>query len=82
MVENICVAGAGTMGSGIALSAAQNGYKVILFDTNEQVLANAEISINKNVDSLVDKNKISSEAKESILKNILFFQIIYVILKN
>jgi len=72
MVENICVAGAGTMGSGIALSAAQNGYKVILFDTNEQVLANAEISINKNVDSLVDKNKISSEAKESILKNILF----------
>ncbi len=72
MVENICVAGAGTMGSGIALSAAQNGYKVILFDTNEQVLANAAISINKNVDSLVDKNKISSEAKESILKNILF----------
>ncbi len=76
MVENICVAGAGTMGSGIALSAAQNGYKVILFDTNEQVLTNATISINKNLDSLIDKNKISLEEKAFILKNISFSSII------
>lgn len=76
MVENICVAGAGTMGSGIALSAAQNGYKVILFDTNEQVLTNATISINKNLDSLIDKNKISLEEKVFILKNISFSSII------
>lgn len=76
MVENICVAGAGTMGSGIALSSAQNGYKVILFDTNEQVLTNATISINKNLDSLIDKNKISLEEKAFILKNISFSSII------
>ncbi len=76
MVENICVAGAGTMGSGIALSSAQNGYKVILFDTNEQVLTNATISINKNLDSLIDKNKISLEEKVFILKNISFSSII------
>jgi 3-hydroxybutyryl-CoA dehydrogenase len=47
MINNICVAGAGTMGSGIALCAAQNGFPVILFDTNELVLNNAINAINK-----------------------------------
>ncbi|MEI2748821.1 MAG: 3-hydroxyacyl-CoA dehydrogenase NAD-binding domain-containing protein [Ferruginibacter sp.] len=53
MIENICVAGAGTMGSGIALSAAQNGFPVILFDTNEQVLNNARNSIATNLEVLL-----------------------------
>lgn len=72
MVKNICVAGAGTMGSGIALAAAQNNFLVKLFDTNETVLNNAKSSINKNLDLLVEKNKITAEEKIAILNNLSF----------
>jgi len=66
MINKICVTGAGTMGSGIALCAAQNGFDTILFDTNETVLANAETGINKNLDALLEKNKISESDKSAI----------------
>jgi 3-hydroxybutyryl-CoA dehydrogenase len=72
MINKICVTGAGTMGSGIALCAAQNGFDTILFDTNETVLSNAQKSINKNLDSLVEKNKITSAEKSSILQRFTF----------
>jgi 3-hydroxybutyryl-CoA dehydrogenase len=60
------------MGSGIALCAAQNGYHTILFDTNETVIAIAEKSINKNLDSLLEKNKISESDKSAILQRLVF----------
>src|SRR6476620_5735862 len=72
MIKNICVAGAGTMGSGIALAAAQNGYSVTLFDTNEQVLSNADKGINKNLDFLVEKSKITPEEKTRVINSIIF----------
>ncbi len=72
MINKICVTGAGTMGSGIALCAAQNEYHTILFDTNETVIANAQKSINKNLDTLVEKNKISEGDKSDILQRLIF----------
>ena len=72
MINKICVTGAGTMGSGIALCAAQNGFDTILFDTNETVLANAETGINKNLNTLLEKNKISESDKSSILQRLVF----------
>ena len=72
MINKICVTGAGTMGSGIALCAAQNGFDTILFDTNETVLANAEIGINENLDTLLEKNKISESDKSAILQRLVF----------
>ena len=72
MINKICVTGAGTMGSGIALCAAQNGYQTNLFDTNETVIANAEKSINKNLDALLEKNKISELDKSEILQRLVF----------
>ena len=72
MIETICVAGAGTMGSGIALTAAQNNYKTILFDTNEKGIENAKKSIGKNLDFLLSKEKISSLQKENIYNNLFF----------
>ncbi len=76
MIKNICVAGAGTMGSGIALATAQNGYPVILFDTNENVLNNARKGINKNLDFLVEKNKLTAAEKEAILNRIHFSSLV------
>ncbi len=72
MIKKICVAGAGTMGSGIALSAAQNNFDVVLYDTNEKGIENAKSSINKNLDFLLNKEKITSAEKENIYNRILF----------
>jgi 3-hydroxybutyryl-CoA dehydrogenase len=72
MINKICVTGAGTMGSGIALCAAQNGFETILFDTNEMVVSNAQKNINKSLDALVEKNKITSEEKSAILQRLIF----------
>jgi 3-hydroxybutyryl-CoA dehydrogenase len=72
MIQTICVAGAGTMGSGIALAAAQNGYNVTLFDTNEKVLENAKSNINKNLSFLVEKNKITPQEKDQAYQRIVF----------
>lgn len=72
MIENICVAGAGTMGSGIALAAAQNGFPVILFDNNEQVLSNARSAIASNLEVAVQKGKISAADQQQIQQKIHF----------
>lgn len=72
MINTICVIGAGTMGSGIAQTAAQNGFYTLLFDINEAVLAKAKIAIEKSLQFLVDKEKIAAAEKENILQNIRF----------
>jgi 3-hydroxybutyryl-CoA dehydrogenase len=72
MTTTICVCGAGTMGSGIAQVAAQSGFDTILYDVNETVVDNAKISIQKNLQYLIDKNKITAREKEAIFNNIKF----------
>jgi 3-hydroxybutyryl-CoA dehydrogenase len=72
MIITICVCGAGTMGSGIAQVAAQNGFATILFDVNENIVEKSKEIIQKNLQYLVDKNKISSTEKETIFSRITF----------
>jgi 3-hydroxybutyryl-CoA dehydrogenase len=72
MTVTICICGAGTMGSGIAQVAAQSGFDTVLFDVNEKVLGNAKTTIQKNLQYLTDKNKISSKENEAIFKRIRF----------
>ena len=72
MTITICVCGAGTMGSGIAQVAAQSGFDTILYDVNERILENAKLIIQKNLQYLVDKNKITAKEKEDIFSRIQF----------
>ncbi len=72
MTISICICGAGTMGSGIAQVAAQSGFNTILFDVNESVLTNAKSAIDKNLQYLVDKEKISPANKKEILGHVQF----------
>jgi 3-hydroxybutyryl-CoA dehydrogenase len=72
MIERICVIGAGTMGSGIAQAAAQNGFYTLLFDINVEAHEKVKISIEKNLQYLVDKQKITAEEKENIYRRIQF----------
>jgi 3-hydroxybutyryl-CoA dehydrogenase len=71
-INTICVIGAGTMGSGIAQVAAQSGCYTLLFDINAAMLEKAKISIQKNLQHLVDKEKITAGEKEDIFRNIKF----------
>ncbi|MBK7557503.1 MAG: 3-hydroxybutyryl-CoA dehydrogenase [Chitinophagaceae bacterium] len=72
MIQRICVIGAGTMGSGIAQTAAQNGFYTLLFDINKDVLEKARISIQKSLQFLVDKEKITAAEKETIFQRVQF----------
>lgn len=68
----ICVCGAGTMGSGIAQVAAQAGYKTIQFDVNETMLQKSKASIDKTLQMLVSKGKITEQQQNDALKNLIF----------
>ncbi|MBL0357675.1 MAG: 3-hydroxybutyryl-CoA dehydrogenase [Chitinophagaceae bacterium] len=72
MINTICIIGAGTMGSGIAQVAAQSGFTTLLFDINGDVLDKATTSIKKNLQSLVDKQKISEAESSNIFKRLQF----------
>jgi len=71
-INTICVIGAGTMGSGIAQTCAQNGFYTLLFDINTGVLDKANAAIQKNLQYLLDKQKISPAEKETIFNRIQF----------
>ncbi len=68
----ICICGAGTMGSGIAQAAAASGFYTILYELNDAVLEKAKTSIEKNLQSLVEKRKITGNAKDETLNNLRF----------
>ncbi len=72
MIQNICVIGAGTMGSGIALVAAQGGFVTTLFDVNGTMLVKAATAIKANLDYLINKQKISEIEAEAIFCRINF----------
>jgi 3-hydroxybutyryl-CoA dehydrogenase len=71
-MSTICICGAGTMGSGIAQVSANAGFKTILFDLNESVLSSAEERINKDLEKLVEKHKITADKKQEIISQLFF----------
>jgi len=60
------------MGSGIAQAAASSGFYTILYELNDAVLEKAQATIEKNLQSLVEKRKITGNAKEETLNNLKF----------
>ncbi len=71
-IKTIGIAGAGTMGAGIAQVAATHGYQTILFDVNENMLDKAKAGIEKSLESLVQKQKITSDKKAEIISRIQY----------
>jgi len=60
------------MGRGIAQEAAQSDFNVILFDVSVSAIDKAKVIIEKNLQYLVDKEKISSAEKIEIYNRIQF----------
>lgn len=71
-IKTIGIAGAGTMGAGIAQVTATYGYQTILFDVNENMLTKAKAGIEKSLESLVQKQKITSDKKAEIVSRIQY----------
>ena len=71
-INTICVCGAGTMGCGIAQAAAQSGFYTLLYELNTETLKKAKTIIDKNLQSISDKGKITITEKEKILQRIQF----------
>lgn len=66
-MKNISVIGAGTMGNGIAHVFVQSGYNVHLIDVSEEALAKARKVIEKNMDRMIAKEKLTSADKDAAL---------------
>ncbi|MDG2194756.1 MAG: 3-hydroxybutyryl-CoA dehydrogenase [Polaribacter sp.] len=69
-MKNIAVIGSGTMGNGIAHTFAQFGYQVQLIDISQPALDKAIVTITKNLDRMVSKDKITEADKAVTLNNI------------
>ncbi|MGB0885481.1 MAG: 3-hydroxyacyl-CoA dehydrogenase family protein [Chitinophagales bacterium] len=69
-MKNISVIGAGTMGNGIAHVFAMNGFKVNLIDISADALDKALATIEKNLDRMLSKEKISEQEKTDTLANL------------
>ncbi len=72
-MKEIAVIGAGTMGNGIAHVFAMKGYKVALIDIAESALEKAMATIEKNLDRMVRKERITEGDKLATLAGITTF---------
>jgi 3-hydroxybutyryl-CoA dehydrogenase len=70
-IKTIGVIGAGTMGQGIAQVCAMAGFKVLLYDIQPELIVNGIALIRKNLDSAVEKKKITSEQRQQASVNII-----------
>jgi 3-hydroxybutyryl-CoA dehydrogenase len=69
-IERVAVVGAGQMGSGIAQVAAQSGLTVTLVDGVPGLAAKAHGKLGVSLQKLVEKGKITAEARQGILDRI------------
>ena len=70
MSEIIGVIGAGTMGNGIAQTAANAGFSVVMCDVSQDFVDRGVANISKSLDRFVKKETISEEQKGEILGRI------------
>ena len=72
-MKKIAVIGAGTMGNGIAHTFAQCGFQVSLIDLSKDALDKGLQTIEKNLNRMLKKEKISQQEKSATLSNISTF---------
>lgn len=68
----IGVIGAGTMGAGIAQTAATFGHEVILYDNSKEAIERCTEKLEKILSRLVEKERIQVDEKEAIQSRIKF----------
>ena len=71
-MKRVAVIGAGTMGNGIAHVFAQSGHTVALVDVRSAALERAQSTIDRNLDRLVSKERLTAADKEATLARLTF----------
>lgn len=71
-LHTVLIAGAGTMGSGIAQVSLQAGLSVTLYDTVAEQLAKAKRGIEANLAKSVSKGKMTAQARDDCLGRIAY----------
>jgi 3-hydroxybutyryl-CoA dehydrogenase len=69
-MDNIAVIGGGTMGNGIAHTAAASGFSVTLIDVAQPILDRAMSTISSNLQRGVDKGKMTADQKQEVIGRI------------
>ena len=69
-MDKVGIIGAGQMGAGIAQTAAQSGYAVLLADVSVELATKAKAGIEKGLARLVSKEKIAAADAEAALGRI------------
>jgi 3-hydroxybutyryl-CoA dehydrogenase len=69
-MQKIVVIGAGTMGNGIAHTAAASGLDVTLIDVAEEIVQRGMSTIATNLQRGVDKGRTSADEKAAVLRRI------------
>ena len=69
-MNNVVVIGAGTMGNGIAHTAAASGMNVTLIDVEQPILDRAMNTIASNLQRGVDKGRMSAGEKQGVLDRV------------
>ena len=70
MSEIIGVIGAGTMGNGIAQTAASAGFEVVMCDISEEFVSRGLANISKSLDRFVKKETMTEKEKGNVLGRI------------
>lgn len=71
-IKSVGIAGAGTMGAGIAQVCASAGYSTILFDIAPPMLDKAKSQISTSLNKLLEKGKLSAETVQNIQNKIIY----------
>jgi 3-hydroxybutyryl-CoA dehydrogenase len=71
-IEKICILGAGTLGSRVALQAALSGYQVSIYDIKQEALDSALKVIKKILYQLEKASEIEAEEGIQVFNKILF----------
>ncbi|MEY2993759.1 MAG: hypothetical protein RL357_694 [Pseudomonadota bacterium] len=69
-IQTVGIVGAGTMGNGIAQACAVSGIQAIMVDISDAAVAKGLATIDKSLDRLVSKEKISEADKSAALSRI------------
>lgn len=71
-IKTIGIAGAGTMGQGIAQVCATSGFNVVLYDVAETQLDKAKNLIQKSLQVAVEKDKLKADEANKVISRIQF----------
>lgn len=71
-INNVVIAGAGTMGYSMAQIFAEYGYVVTVYDVSRRALDNAQECIRKNVETLIKQGKLDENKANSLMGRLAY----------